>query len=891
MSFNNFKFAYLNAKFIHYDPASTVESFGDEGSQLVFQTNSVEFSSEGLFPAEFFNNSAFSRSSEKFYSNLISSDFVLDSFEGSPSHSNLDIDRIYINLNHVSESPCINSNNPLDALMFPKPSITGDRIINGTQYQCSKREYEGIIYYGHSYKIANSKKIDTDWKDSDFSSNELYISYRKCAIASFRFKASYTSDQAFYKNLIFIEDEERYYVENFDKNFYYDTIDQKYYLNQEKEELGIEICTDFFPTLVLNKGSVIHGEVRGELKKPTDSDLNINLLPLWDNVYADICYREPCAAPLNTIICCPFIDGLASINYNGTHYLLPDQLICPIGESAKAVMVIIRLAHVDPLIFYKSFSAQIVNVNIYAYNFKNIDYVDVNQNYTPFKSNESIQIATMIYENEPLPLSNFFDIKIKNREVISLTFRFKAYKILTSDSDATDYFFDIPIRVRVPEIKNIQRNGNNILFTTNYGTRINYQWQSSEKIHSQASVFITDTESGENQKTAIDISNLSGNVFFTVYNYFSEFSNKYSVSKSINVIKSTIFSYFTFQLYKNGSASSVRDFNGDSLSQIHIVNCAQNSFGSYSATLDYLDIDCGFKLSFSMPDGYSEVWLRIGRLDPKKITSGEITVISRELLSQQLNSEGYIQIIASLQNEIPFIIPFTFFKCSTLPPNIGITQQLTSIFNGADLTTKFSFNYQYANRIEYKIINELGNILYGPILEKVAYSTSLTEKAVLINNTLTCSGWVSITGIASAINRSHNYPYNEVEVQVLTNSFANNFKTLNKANPAEIKFYSDVNKINLITRTNKGETIYAFLQLYKFNGDEILVEDYSNYINIPEFKLIESPDDENDDLKGVTNLTKVNNYFCSFVINAGDLFNDLNLILEASFEVVAQYED
>ncbi len=884
MSPDDFKSAYLNAKFINYDPASADESLNNEGSELVFQKNSATLVSSEAFA----QNLIYSKPVNDFYDDLVNLNFDLSPLEGNPYLSDLDPNRLYINLNYIDLNSCIDSNHPLDSLKFNGPSSSGDRKINGISYYYFRKDYEGVIYNSHSYKLANLEKTDTRWKDGDFPSNMLHISYQKCKIHSFRFKSLDNSNEAaFYKNLILIESKERNYVEDFENNFYYDSVDAKYYLNPQKKELGMEIYTDFFPTLALNEGSVIHGEITDDLDRSNDVNLANVTLPLWDNVYANVCFREPCSTLLNTIICCPLVDGLVSVNQNGSRYLFSDQLVCPIGEPAKVVMVVMRLAHVDPLVFYKDFSNQTVNANIYAYNFKNIDYVSASQNYTSFKTNGSIQTTTIIYADEPLSLSQFSNMEIKNRDVVGLTFKFKAYKITASDSDATDYLLSVPIQVKIPEIVSKRIEGDSLIITTNYGTQIDYEYNAENVYNIGGGVAITDTEDGENQKTTIDISNLSGSVTFKVSNYFSSFSSRYLASESVEIKKSIIIPLLRFKLYKNGSLATFKDaVSSNSMSQILIEDCAQDSFSNYSVASDYSDVSYGFELSFTLPTGYSEMLLQIGGMEPRKVTSAQIVTVSKEILSQQLNQDGKIEIVALLGGKMRFVILFAFVESSTQNPLGSVTQQLAlDSLDDPKSAIKFSFNYQYATKITYKIINQLGDVLYSSVSENVTYSPSLVEKDILLDQVLDIYNWESLQAIIDISNLSSTPPHDEVKTTISTSTLLNAFKRLSRSNPAEIKFYLDINKTTLITETNKGSVVYAFLQLYDFAGQLIGVDDYLLYIIAPPiFELLESVDN-NIDLEGV-NLTRINDYFYSFEITAGSPFNDLNLVLEASFDPI-----
>jgi hypothetical protein len=321
-------------------------------------------------------------------------------------------------------------------------------------------------------------------------------------------------------------------------------------------------------------------------------------------------------------------------------------------------------------------------------------------------------------------------------------------------------------------------------------------------------------------------------------------------------------------VYRNGSLFSFRDETDSSISVIGLTDCTQDSFGNYSVASDYSDVTYGFKLTFTLPAGYSEMWLKIGSLDARNITSAETVTLNKADLYKLLGSGGKIEIVALLQNKTPFIMPFTFFNYSASAPFGSVTEQLKAVVGSLDSSATFSFNYQYASEIEYRIVNESNTVLHGPILEAVTYSATSELKDVQTDKFSTSNGWSSLTAIIRIVNRGSIYPHNKAYLEISTAGFANTFGMLSRTKSAEVKFYSDSAKTIVPTIVNRGETVYAFLQLYDFNNLEILVADYPAYISTltpPKFELIESADN-NLDLEGVT-LVRIDDYFYSFVID------------------------
>lgn len=574
MSSNFTKSVYVNAEFIKYDKYSDSTSFGNQGSDFVFQDNFWHLANPELFSAEADHGFV----TDEFYNNLISSDFS----NGDDSRymrsiilnygEKIDLSIIYINLERDDAASCLNSSDPLNGLKDNRPAGSGRANAgNGNFFDYTVKTYEGILYNYYSYKLANLQiqNVNPNFNASLFPPNTLQIIYQKCLVSSFRFKNVYLpSDPAFYKNLIVIETPQRQYTESFADNFYYSGVDQKYYLNAGKEELRMEICTNFFPTLVLNDGKVIHGKVIKNLIQNSDPDLEDLTELVSEDFYPDLCDSEGYVALLNTMSCHPLDIGFVLVNYQGTHYSFSDQLVCPIKGTARTVMVVIRLAHINPLVFYKNFSEDTVPVDIYAYNFKNIDYKDVDQNYTSFISNGSVQSATTIYKAQALDLSKYFAqiterVGIIGVKVIGFTFAFKAYKVTATDVDALDYFLDVPITVKEPKITSLKGGGINgggydkLLIVTDYATRIVYYF--NNLYSGMTTVNVTDTTDGTSQETEISLVGESGILYFEIYNYFYAFSNRYWISGNFAITSLPIIPIFQFRVYRNGILFNFRD--------------------------------------------------------------------------------------------------------------------------------------------------------------------------------------------------------------------------------------------------------------------------------------------------------------------------------------------
>ena len=118
-------------------------------------------------------------------------------------------------------------------------------------------------------------------------------------------------------------------------------------------------------------------------------------------------------------------------------------------------------------------------------------------------------------------------------------------------------------------------------------------------------------------------------------------------------------------------------------------------------------------------------------------------------------------------------------------------------------------------------------------------------------------------------------------------------KKLNEKTPAKIKFYSDqaMGPGTEVSFISKGVTYYAFLQLIDFDGSDVLVGDYADYISTnpaPKFTpidIIESDQDVNNDLIGVS-VIRINDYLYSFNISAQSGFDDSSFVLGVTYSPI-----
>jgi hypothetical protein len=352
------------------------------------------------------------------------------------------------------------------------------------------------------------------------------------------------------------------------------------------------------------------------------------------------------------------------------------------------------------------------------------------------------------------------------------------------------------------------------------------------------------------------------------------------------------------ELLKDGSAYSFYDSAGTSMTFIEINNCKQDSFDNYTVGSDYSYFNYGFKLTFTMDDPRSTMWASIRKDDYFKIYSGNTLSISNsELSANFFDSKTVKSLILLLDKVSLFEIPFTFYNYSNFAPAGNVVSQPVAVLEYVDAYApfinayvKFSFNYQYAYGMEYEILDQNNETIYGPVSQKTAYST---ESAVIKVTTQTfpiAKDWQSLKAVIKIFNRKNIYPYEEVFTEIQTANHARSSFPLSATKPAEIKFYSNYSDPVLSvtpTFTRHGDLVYAFLQLYDYNNNEINVADYALFLSDtvkPKFIIVESRD-FNLDAPGVT-LTKITDYIYSFKIQIGGVFNDSSLDLQVDYQSI-----
>lgn len=934
---------YLNAALAKYNNDLEDTSLNSTGSFYAFQDLSVVRSSVSLDDVDYINlvRDQFLKQLSKGNFNLQESyevapvrdvSFYLldkDNFDLQESNDvGVSLDRLYIKLNDNDSGDCILASDPFATLVKATTSKSGKfyKFVNAGEpsHDFQAQRYEGVYYRNLTYSFPNNDHSEVEFSpvedNADFPIDTLYISYHKCIVESIRFEIvdeqtiSLNLDRGipnvFYKNLLILEEHQRTYIENFKDKLFYDDVRGVYRSDISRDLAHIRVVPMFFPTLVLNYNRVIHGEITQALIEDLASIDPSADFTIQADFYAKLCIDTTHIADYNTMRCSYLSedgtvaqngnwgagDGLVSVSHNGAFYSFADMEVCPVRGFPATVMALIRQPSV-PLYSYKSFTD--CYVNIYAYNFKNIDYVDANGIHTPFITNQTVQSSTVVLKAHPLDLSKFVSANFGFAEIVRLIFKFKTYKNTASDVDALNHSLIVDMRIYRPSLYSPQIKGNIFTIKTSYATHVKYNFNSDPR--TSVTVEADTTGDGSGQLTEIDITGKSGFISLTAYNYFARFGNYkrvYEVTENFNlapvIYEHLVISSFELKLYGDGNILPFRDDADPAkalMNSLNITDCTQSSFSDYSVASSRLVEYYQFQLSFTLAVEGSQIWLKIANFDSKRIYSGEMSrSVTRSELLQQVDGLGRFNIQAFLDNVTPFIVPFTLSLYSNSDENSipagAITKPLTITFTSF-LFAEFSFNYKRAIEIEYEILNQNDIVIYGPVLEKVTYSENFVEKTVKANE-LPMGNLTNLTAKIKMIYRTSTYPHPKSFIELTTSAVTNNFKILSSYVPGLIKFYSDEAMTTLATNVVRGLPIYAFLQLYDHNNTEILVNNYLDYIhpapnNNSIFEIVESLDD-NVDLDAGVILTKKSAYSCSFIINASSSFDDLDLILNAVFD-------
>ena len=807
----------------------------------------------------------------------------------------------YIKFYHKDGVTCLDRDNPMPGLETPAVrffELAGE--INIAIYPPPKTynyyvRYFNGVHVGDEYRtfftpVSRRGEIYED--PNGFGHNTgfdfLTLAYSRTKVACIYFKPK-DGSPPFYYSLTFLYNKSDRYKET--------------WLSTGK----FQQVKTFFPWLAIKDSKVITGTI-------TDSSGSGDSTFVKD-FHAAICLPKvpECGIALNTIGCCSDFPGLAKVSYGGDVFDFSEEwAICPKDGLANPIKLIVKLYNprVSPIVVYGHFDLVNIYINVYAYNFRYIHHQS-SSGFGLFSDESSVQSQTIKYENQSLAIGVFFNLNMEDSAgnptfsnfrsfcpsgfLAELEFRFVASIDDPTVEGALIYPFLLPIIAKTPQLKKIERSGDLITITTDYVTKITYYFNHEPE---KTDILINFTESGRDQQTGINISGKRGILFYTIRNYFSDFGKCFSVSGSFHIESKIILPTFKLELLKDGSAYSFYDSAGTSMTIIEINNCEQNSFDNYTVGSDYSYFNYGFKLTFTMDDPRSTMWANIRENDFIKIYSGNTILISNSELSANFFDSKTVKSLILLLNKVsPFEIPFTFYNYSNFAPVGNVVSQPVAILEYVDAYApfinaylKFSFNYQYAYKIEYEIQDQLGEIIHGPISKKTLYSTESVVIKITTDIFSIGKDWESLKAVIKIFNRVEEYPYEEVFTEIQTSDYTRSSFPLSTTTPAEIKFYSNYSDPVLSvtpTFTRHGDLVYAFLQLYDYNNNEINVADYALFLSDtvkPKFIIVES-NDWNLDVPGVT-LTKITDYIYSFKIQVGGVFNDLNLDLQVDYESI-----
>jgi hypothetical protein len=489
----------------------------------------------------------------------------------------------------------------------------------------------------------------------------------------------------------------------------------------------------------------------------------------------------------------------------------------------------------------------------------------------------------------------------------------------TSDSEASTYLLDIPVSIKVPTINsiNIDAENSKITVNTSYASTISYYFGNDDANTSSLAISF-DGDNGASQNTEIDFSSAkSDEIKIIAYGYYYDFGGE-----TRPIYKSKTFSAkipITYQLtnlkleIKTGSPESAITFydeNNTALTYLgnpalYLAPCYQaTSFSQYNLYLDYTsDYDISFVFTFSIPSGFNSLYFQIGNSNIRtELTSAASIKIKKSELFSRLTSAGKINLTLWLNNEIPFVLPFTIKNYTTSSPAISSVSTPSVIFSTSSrVEISSSVSYTYADSVEYSVLDQNSSILLGPIklgrssyadlLSKFTSGSSFSKSIDSKVFSLKGATSISINAKASVIKGSGSPISFTEEIVSLDSASFSMPKKLNEKTPAKIKFYSDQAMSTEVSFISKGVTYYAFLQLIDFDGTEVLVGDYADYISTnpaPKFApidIIESDQDINNDLIGVS-VTRINDYLYSFIISAQSGFDDSSFVLGVTYSPI-----
>ncbi len=784
-------------------------------------------------------------------------------------------------------------------------------------YSYSIYTSDAVLINKSYVKIANRLSDYYNISDEEFNNtqfindNSCYVSYKKCKVLTYTLKPDVGDYPVRQECLILASLQDFEYLEDFSNDVYYSVANQDYYADAAfTQQLNLRIKYDYFPYLVLNESTILHGPVSQKLDINTDTSLQDTTDYINEDSYVSICnftaeQTNPPAAGTGTIFCSLTDPNRAVVNYGGNAYYFLDNQIC--GTPAKTVLAVFALKNYKTLQAYKDFTVLTsVLFDVYAYNFRYIKYRQ-GDTYYNFQDNGSVATTTVKYSSQVLDFTKYFSLKeqndgLSNITINAISFNFLIYKIATTDADATSYILDVPIQVLRPRYVGAEeRSPTKLIIKTDYATRISYYF--GDDPSTAVSVPITtDSSDGSNQETEIDITGRTGDVHIDLFNYFYDveggqrelYANR---GNTYQIQRDLVIPTFTFSIKQGGSTVNFYEESNltTSINQINITDASQSSFNNYILYSNYSNVgDFEFILTFSLPPTSSFVSLYLGSSAfplNTKVQSGVGSVISKENLFKLAKIDGSININFYLDGRIEYSLPFKFKNFSANSPACDPISAPDILLKNTEASAEFSFDYRYADSITYSLIDNNSSVLYGPSVILEPYSDALANyfiNGTTISRSLKVSNFPvfdNSTSIKVRVTvKNINASREDVEVTVDSSPFSAIPQKLNRETPAEILFFSDQAMITAVSTINKDILYYAFLQLYDVGGSAINSVNYGNYISTnppPTFVMIESNGD-NVDLEGVI-LNKVNDYLYSFKIPTNSSFNDEAFVIDALY--------
>lgn len=757
--------------------------------------------------------------------------------------------------------------------------------------------------------------------------NNLYINYSRCVVINFKVNpaglSGINANEFYFINLIIIEDKKSDYLEDFSAYFYYDVATQRYYSDNLLTECSVKMEEDFFPYLLTKSSDnwasrlVLRGVV--DLQLETKNDVNLEVISQEIQFdYADVCDLQTTVAGNNQIQCTSK-PGEVSVNVNGKITLIQDEQICPVGGTPKTVIAVFLLKASSALVLYKDFSAiTSVEANIWAYNFRYIDYFD-GQNYHSFKDNGSVSSVTINYIDQVLDLSKFFNLKEEpdgltlsdSGKIVALTLSFRIYKITTADGDATDYFLDIPVKVLSPEILTIVEDteAKKLIIKTNFATRLVYNFNEELEVSEN----ITDTADGKNQETVVDYAGKIGTFYVRAFNYYYDLSGAtrdlYATEKkSLELTETITIPVFDLSVKIANSTKTIFDNERSTYSSLSFLDINQSQPLNYFVYSTY-KTETGrftFQLDYDLTNSkYSSMFLKIGdnpNLNPLILNNGtsSFSLSKQDLFESLKNDQVLLRFLAD--GNTPFDFPFTFLNISPNDPPVCNPFSLSKVqVNYPNVNMSFDISYSFADELEYSVIDQNDGVVYGPILIKERFrdiesffinstprQRSINIQNIIINQTTTT---LRVRAIARNIKSATEYDPKQEDVEISTNQYS----LSPIIGEAEVVLFSDSNLQNEILQTDgivKGEEFFAFLRIKDINGNIVPVANYPNYISEgyeTEIFILESIGDNNNDLEGVTS-SRVDAYTFKFMINNGSKFDDTAAVFQAQYIPVIDEE-